>query len=179
MALKELREILKKPLPLKSAMMLKVDEIISANNYTKEDLVQILQDISVEYNYIPRETLYYVSEKLGIPFAEVYSTATFYKAFSLKPRGENIVQVCMGTACHVRGAPRIVEEFERILDIKAGETTDDLAFTLETVNCLGACALGPVVVINGKYTGQMTPGKVGKLLEEYIKPEVIERKKAA
>ena len=101
--------------------------------------------------------------------SRLYSLATFFKAFSLEPRGKHIITVCMGTACHVRKAPRIVDEISRILGIEAGGTTPDLMFTLETVNCLGTCALGPVAVIDGKYHGNMTPKKIRALLDDYRK----------
>jgi NADH-quinone oxidoreductase subunit E len=130
-------------------------------------LVSILQDVQSEYNYLPKEALAQVSQDLDIPLTRVYSVATFFKAFSLKPRGRHIINVCLGTACHVRGAVRIRDEIERELDIKPGETTKDLKFTLETVNCVGACALGPIVIIDGKYSGQMKPDKVKTLLESY------------
>lgn len=130
-------------------------------------LVSILQDIQAEYNYLPREALEKVSRDIGIPLTQVYSVATFFKAFSLKPRGRHLVNVCLGTACHVRGAVRILETIERELGIKAGETTEDLKFSLETVNCVGACALGPIVVVNGDHSGMMTTEKVKPLLKEY------------
>jgi NADH-quinone oxidoreductase subunit E len=130
-------------------------------------LVSILQDIQAEYNYLPKETLIEVSQGLDIPLTQVYSVASFFKAFSLKPRGRHLINVCLGTACHVRGAVRILEEIERRLGIKAGETTKDLKYTLETVNCVGACALGPIVIIDGRYSGQMKTDKVKNLLESY------------
>ena len=101
-----------------------------------------------------------------MPLARVYGLATFYKAFSLKPKGKNVIMVCLGTACHVRGGPKLVDKIEQYLKIKGGETTPDGLFTLETVNCLGACALGPLMVINGHYYGKMAPSKVEKVLNE-------------
>lgn len=130
-------------------------------------LVAILQDVQAEYNFLPKETLTQVSQGLDIPMTQVYSVATFFKTFSLKPRGRHIINVCLGTACHVRGAGRVLDEIGRQLDIKAGETTEDFRFTMETVNCVGACALGPIVVIDGKYSGQMKTDKVKTLLESY------------
>jgi len=126
-----------------------------------------LQDIQAEYNYLPKEALMDVSQALGAPLSQVYSIATFFRAFSLEPRGRYLINVCLGTACHVRGAMRILEAIERELDIKAGGTTKDLKFTLETVNCVGCCALGPVVVIDGEYHGQMKTDKAKALLENY------------
>jgi len=148
----------------------KADEIIDRYNAEKESLIQILQDITSEYNYLPEPCLRRLTQRLSVPLSEVFSVATFYKAFSLEPRGKHLVHVCLGTACHVRGAPQILNKIERTLDIKAGQTSGDLMFTLETVNCVGACALGPVVVIDGQYHGQMTQAKVEKLLAKYTKP---------
>ena len=125
----------------------KIDLLLKKYDFNKAGLIGILQDISAKYNYLPRDVLE-------------------YKAFSLEPRGKHIITVCVGTACHVRGAAKIVDTLERELGISAGETTSDLQFTLETVNCLGACALGPVVVIDGTYHGEMTPDKTRKTLEK-------------
>ena len=132
-------------------------------------LISILADVQRECSYLPRPALERVAERLKIPFSRVFSVSTFYKAFSLEPRGKHIVQICLGTACHVRGAQRILEEFERILSVKAGMTTEDRLFTLETVNCVGACALGPVAVVNGRYHGNLNLVKVPKLIDEYAK----------
>ena len=120
-----------------------------------------------KYNYLPENVLRYVASHLKLPLIQVYGVATFFKAFSLKPRGRHIINICLGTACHVRGGQSVLEEFERQLGIKNGDTTDDMQFTLESVNCLGACALGPVVVIDGEYFGNMNTGKVKKLLNSY------------
>jgi len=141
----------------------KVDAIIEKYKRDKGFLVSILQDIQAEYNYLPKEALFDVSDSLGIPVSQVYGVATFYRAFSLTPRGRHLIQVCLGTACHVRGAPKVLEAIERKLKIKAGETTADKEYTLTTVNCLGACALGPVVVIDQEYHGQMNQSKSDKL----------------
>ena len=138
-------------------------------NYQRDKgmLISILQDIQAEYNYLPREALTQVSQGLGVALSQVYGVATFFKAFSLIPRGRHLINVCLGTACHVRGAVRVLEEIERELGIKMGETTENLRFSLETVNCVGACALGPIVIIDGEYSGQMKTGKVKPLLENY------------
>lgn len=141
----------------------KVKAIIDKYQRSKEFLVSILMDIQSEYNYLPREALYEVSDNLKIPISQVYSVATFYRAFSLTPRGRHLIQVCLGTACHVRGAQKVLDSLERKLKIKAGETTSDNEYTLTTVNCLGACALGPIVVIDQEYHGQMNQSKVDKL----------------
>lgn len=130
-------------------------------------LVSILLDIQAEANFLPREILPYVAKKLGIPLSRVCRFATFYKAFSLKPRGRHVIKVCLGTACHVRGAVKVLQRTERELGIRAGDTTRDFKFTLETVNCLGACALGPLVVIDNDYYGQMNSTKVPKMLKGY------------
>jgi NADH-quinone oxidoreductase subunit E len=145
----------------------KVDEIVDSYDSERESLIQVLQDITSEYNYLPETCLRQVSQRLNVPLSEVFEVTTFYKAFSLEPRGKYLVNVCLGTACHVRGAHQILSQIERTLKIKAGQTSDDLMFTLETVNCVGACALGPVVVIDGQYHGQMTQTKIAKLLEKY------------
>jgi NADH:ubiquinone oxidoreductase subunit E len=146
----------------------KIDTILKGYEDEEGVLISVLQDINEEFNYLPENTLRYVSEQLDIPLSQVYHVATFYTAFSLTPRGEHIVKVCQGTACHVRGSERVLEELERVLEIGPGETTQDLMFTLETVNCLGACALGPVVVIDDKYHST-TPANVEKLLSKIQK----------
>lgn len=128
-----------------------IDSIMAQYRHNPARLVGILQDIQKELRYLPQDALRHVAERLAVPLPRVYSVATFYQAFSLTPRGRHIVKVCMGTACHVRGAPRVLEELERKLGIKAGETTYDLEYTLLTVNCLGCCALGPVVVMDNTY----------------------------
>jgi NADH-quinone oxidoreductase subunit E len=144
----------------------KVDAILKKYGSGKSGLIGILQDISAEYNYLPKDVLQYTARKLDVPFGHIIRLATFFKAFSLEPRGKHIISVCVGTACHVRGSAKIVDTLEREFGISEGETTKDLQFTLETVNCLGACALGPVVVIDGKYYGEMTPDKTRRTLEE-------------
>ena len=118
-----------------------------------EALVMVLQDVSAEYNHLPQEALRYVAEKLDIPLSKVYSVATFYTAFHLEPRGRHIIKVCLGTACHIRGAGQLVEELQRQLGIGPDETTEDLKFTVKTVNCVGACAMAPVVIVGEKYFG--------------------------
>jgi len=131
-------------------------------------LVSILQDVQSEFYYLPQDAIEEVSRGLDIPLTQAYSVVTFFKAFSLKPRGRHLINVCLGTACHVRGAVRILDKMERDLNIKTGETTEDLRFTLETVNCVGACALGPIVIIDGKYHGQMSTDKVDSVLKDYV-----------
>jgi len=147
--------------------MEKVDEIIEKYRSEKSHNIPILQDINDEYRYLPEEALNRISEKLGVPLSELYSLATFYKCFSLSPRGEHEVYVCMGTACHVRGAPRILDNISEKLQVKPGETTEDGKYTLETVNCLGACARGPLVMMDEKYFGLLNVAKIDKMLEGY------------
>ncbi len=145
----------------------KVTTIINKYNRDKSQLVSILQDIQSEYYYLPKEVLVQVSETMIVPLSQIYSLATFFRAFSLKPRGRHLINVCLGTACHVRGAGRVLESIERNLGLNRGETTEDNKFTLETVNCVGACALGPVVKIDGEYFGQMSTDKVDPLLTKF------------
>jgi len=144
----------------------KVVAIVNRYGCSRDSLVSILQDIQSEYHYLSEEALRTVARQLGLPLIQVYGVATFFKAFSLKPRGEHMVSVCLGTACHVRGAPRVLDEVKRQLGIEPGKTSEDMQFSLESVNCLGACALGPIVVLDGKYHGQMSPGKVKKVLRK-------------
>ena len=146
--------------------ILNVDSFVERHKNNKSALISILQDIQAEYKWLPKEAIIEVAKKLDMPLIDVYAAATFYKAFRLKPRGKYLITVCLGTACHVRGSARIRDEFEKRLGIKEGETTPDKMFTFETVNCLGACALGPIVVINGEYHGNMTIKKVNLLLKE-------------
>ncbi len=145
----------------------KVDKILEAYGMKETHLVSILLDIQAEANFLPREILPYVAKKLRIPLSQVCRFATFYKAFSTKPRGRHVIKVCLGTACHVRGAVKVLQSIERELGIRKGDTTRDFSFTLETVNCLGACALGPLVVIDNDYHGQMKTTKVPKMLSGY------------
>jgi NADH-quinone oxidoreductase subunit E len=142
-----------------------VNSILAKYEQDAAMLVGILQDIQTEINYLPKECLVMVSEGLNIPLSRVFSVATFFKAFSLKPRGRHSLHVCMGTACHVRGAEKVLDKLQTELCICAGETSADMKFTLETVNCVGACALGPVVVVDGEYAGQVTTDKVKSILE--------------
>jgi NADH:ubiquinone oxidoreductase subunit E len=145
----------------------KVDTIIEKYNGDEKSILAILQDIQAYLNYLPREAMEYVAKKLDVSFAKVASLATFFSSFSLEERGEHIVTVCMGTACHVRGAPRVLSEIERQLEIKNGETTADKNYTIETVNCVGACALGPLIIVNGNYHGNIATSGVSQMLDEY------------
>ncbi len=144
-----------------------VDSLVKKHGEKKDALIPLLQDIQSDLNWLPEDVLKTVAEKLQIPLMDVYGVASFYRTFSLKPRGKHIITVCVGTACHVRGGQRIVDEIGRRLEVAPGETTQDKNFTLETVNCLGCCALGPIVMIDGEYYGEMTTRKVGPVLETY------------
>lgn len=145
----------------------KVEAILEKYQRDRSWLVSILQDVQAEFYYLPEDSMKAISRGLEIPLTQVYSVATFFKAFSLEPRGRHLINVCLGTACHVRGAVRILEKIERDLGLKPGETTKDMQFSLESVNCVGACALGPMVIVDGKYHGQMSTDKVNGLLKEY------------
>jgi NADH:ubiquinone oxidoreductase subunit E len=129
-------------------------------------IMEVLHDVQGQCGYLPEEVLRQVSASLDVPLIEVFRLANFYKAFSLKPRGRHLLTVCAGTACHVRGAPKLLDEVTAQLGVQPGSTTEDRAFTLETVNCLGACALGPVVVVDGTYHDHTTPAKLKALLAE-------------
>lgn len=128
-----------------------VTRIVDRHNSRQGALISVLEDIQTEYNFLPAEALEIVAENTGRSLVDIYGVATFYRSFSLQPRGKHVACVCMGTACHVRGAKQILESFEENLEVKAGETSQDKEFTLSTVNCLGACALGPVAVVDGEY----------------------------
>ena len=145
----------------------KAKQVLQKHQHDKSLLVDILQDIQAEVGYLPKEVLQETSEGLGVPLSRVYSVATFFKAFSLTPRGRHLINVCLGTACHVRGAAKVMEKIEQELKITRGQTTKDLKFTLETVNCVGACALGPMVIIGEDYHGEMTPEGIVSMLKEY------------
>jgi NADH:ubiquinone oxidoreductase subunit E len=132
----------------------------------KRALIQVLQDIQDRFRWLPPEALEHVADALGVPLAQVYGVATFYKSFSLEPRGRHVCTVCLGTACHVRGGGAVLEHFERRLGIAAGGTTPDGKYTLERVNCLGACALAPLAVVDGRYHSQMTEAEVDSVLAE-------------
>ena len=138
-------------------------------NYPREKrfTLAILQDIQKEYGFIPRDKMTEVSVHLEIPVSEIYSLATFYKALSLKPKGKYIIKVCNGTACHIRNSVSVLEEVKNILNIGDGETTEDGLFSVEVVNCLGACALAPVMVVEDKFYGEMTRDKVRDVLKGY------------
>ncbi|MBN2128949.1 MAG: NADH-quinone oxidoreductase subunit NuoE [Sedimentisphaerales bacterium] len=142
-----------------------LEKILAGRRSQPQQLIEVLQDVQEAFGYIPEDVMTTVARELGVPVIEVSRAANYYKAFSLQPRGRHVITVCMGTACHVRGAPRLLDEVKGELGIEPGQTTDDGMFTLERVNCLGACALGPVLVLDGKYHGKMTPNKLRQLVQ--------------
>ncbi|MFO8102095.1 MAG: NAD(P)H-dependent oxidoreductase subunit E [Dehalococcoidia bacterium] len=142
----------------------RIDEIIDGYERDQSKLVQILLDVQVETRWLPPELLQHISERLNLPLAQLYHVASFYKTFHLEPRGRNVLAVCVGTACHVRGAQRILDKASEILEIPPDTTTADEEFSLDTVNCLGCCALGPVVVMNGETHGKIQVSQVEELL---------------
>jgi NADH:ubiquinone oxidoreductase subunit E len=144
----------------------RLSELVSAHDGRLGALVSILQDVQAEYGYLPEAALRTVGELTGRPLVDVYGLATFYRTFRLTPRGTHVISVCQGTACHVRGATRVLEEMERQLGIRQGQTTADGQFTLETVNCLGACALGPVLVVDGTYHPHVDTAKVRRIVAQ-------------
>jgi NADH-quinone oxidoreductase subunit E len=135
------------------------------------DLVNILHDLQAEFRYLPEDALQEAAARLGLPRAQVYGVATFYHGFHTEPRGEHTCTVCMGTACHVRGAPRLLEQLERDTGVVAGGTTPDLSLTVEEVSCVGACALGPLVLIDGEYHGHMTGARLSRLVDGLLDEE--------
>lgn len=146
-----------------------IDQILGKYDYEHSSIIGMLQDLQEEENYLPEKDLEYISERLSMPMTRIYRIATFYNAFSLAPRGRYLINVCLGTACHVRGAARVLDKLKMDLGIDVGEMTRDRLFSLETVNCLGSCALGPIVVIGGEYHGQMTPARVASTIKKYRK----------
>jgi len=141
-----------------------VDLVVEKYKRKPSALVSILQDIQDNVGYLPTEVLKRVADKMDISYRQIYGVVTFFKSLNLTPLGKHTITVCLGTACHVRGGGKILSEISDSLNIKQDETTEDGEFTLRTVNCLGACAIGPVVVVDDKYYGKMTPSKVKKLL---------------
>lgn len=143
-----------------------MEKIMSEHNKVQRELIHLLHDAQNKFGYIPAQSISQISRELKISESEIFGVLTFYKAFTLKPRGKHLITICMGTACHVRGAPMILDEFERKLGIAAGETSEDNQFTLETVNCVGACALGPIAIADGDYHGQMKTREVDEIIEK-------------
>ncbi len=142
-----------------------LEQIVERRRSQPHQLIEVLQDVQENYGYISQEAIQSVSQGLGVPLIEVYRVASFYKAFRLKPPGKNVLTMCLGTACHVRGAHLLLDQATGQLGVKPGEVTPDGLFSIEHVNCLGACALGPIVRENGSYHHHMTPGKLRKLIQ--------------
>lgn len=145
----------------------RIDQIIEKHHGEASSLIQVLLDLQSENHWLPKQALQQVSERLDVSYSRILHIATFYKAFSLVPKGRHQVHVCMGTACHVRGAPRVLDRVQDLTGIKAGETDLELKFSLETVNCLGCCALGPVVEIDGKTHGNVSAADTPDVLQGY------------
>lgn len=147
---------------------MELDKIIEEEFYNdKENLIMILQAIQRKFNFLPHPTLTYLSEKIQVPLVEIYGMATFYSNFSLEPRGKNIVSICLGTACHVRGGERVREKIEGTLDICDGETSQDMSFSLESVRCIGCCSLGPVIKVNDDIHARISSEDVENILNNY------------
>ena len=144
----------------------KVDQILKDREGSSYELIEILQDVQKAYSYLPEGVLRVVARRVEVPLIEVFRVANFYKSFTLSPRGRYLLTICTGTACHIRGSSRFRDEVVRELNVVPGETTEDGIFTVETVNCLGACALGPVVVLNGKYHSHMTTKRLRDLIRD-------------
>jgi NADH-quinone oxidoreductase subunit E len=155
-----------------------IDAIVERYEGKESAILAILQDVQAKEKYLPREALEHLGQRLHIPLNKIYRIATFYRAFSLTPRGRHEIHVCLGTACHVRGAQRLADQITMELGIKPGETTKDRNFTLETVNCLGVCASGPIMAIDGEYFGSMSPIKVEGVLKKF-KPGQSDEKEAS
>lgn len=151
-----------------------LESILEGRRSQPHQLIEVLQDVQECYGYIPEEAMKVVAEELGVPLMEVYRVASFYRAFSLSPRGKNMITICMGTACHVRGAKLLPNQVHGQLGVSAGNTTEDGLFTVENVNCLGACALGPLVVFNETYHHHTTPGKLRALIDSTREKEMEE-----
>lgn len=148
-----------------------LDAILEGRRSQPNQLIEVLHDVQKNYGYLPKEAIKSVSQGLGVPLIEVYRVASFYKAFRLKPSGKNVLTMCTGTACHVRGSHLLLDQATGQLGVKPGEVTPDGLFSIEHVNCLGACALGPIVAENGSYHHHMTPGKLRKLVETLSRRE--------
>ena len=152
---------------LSATAVKQIEEIIARYKDEKTPLMMILSDIQNEYGYIPLEVQELVSEKTGISVAEIYGVVTFYSFFSLKPKGKYVIGVCLGTACYVKGSQQVIDKFSELLNIKAGETTEDGLFTLDALRCIGACGIAPAITINGKVYPKVEVKQVPKIIEEY------------
>jgi NADH-quinone oxidoreductase subunit E len=147
------------------------DAILARYEGQPANLIPVLQEIQDEFNYLPKDELKVVAARLQVPLTQVYSVATFFKMFSLEPKGRHQIRVCLGTACHLRGGQRLVETVSRRLGVEVGHATEDLNFSLETVGCLGSCAQAPLMMVDDKYFGRMAVDKVPKILKLYKKPD--------
>ena len=145
----------------------RIDEIIDKHRGDASSLIQVLLEIQSEHHWLPKEALDRVSKKLHVPLTRIQHIVTFYKAFSLVPKGRHEIHICMGTACHVRGAPRVLDTVQNLTGLRPGETDVDLKFSLQTVNCLGCCALGPVMEVDGRHHGKMGPAQTADVLKRY------------
>ncbi|MBC7237970.1 MAG: NADH-quinone oxidoreductase subunit NuoE [Chloroflexi bacterium] len=145
----------------------KIDALLSTSAGTPEDLIPLLQAVQQEFGYVPEEAIFAISQKTGISPSQVFGTLTFYAQFRLHPQGRNVIKVCRGTACHVRGGPRLLRTLTNHLDIDSGETTPDLEFSIEEIGCFGSCSLAPVVVVNEDTYGRLTPEKALQIVESY------------
>ncbi len=144
----------------------RLNKIFDSNSREPGSLIAVLQDIQREFHYLPCDALTETAKALDVPLSKVFSISTFYNAFSLTPRGEKIIRICKGTACHIKGADLVLEQVESGLNIKAGETTSDSKFTIETVNCVGACAMAPVMIVDGKYHANVRCDQAMKLVKK-------------
>jgi NADH-quinone oxidoreductase subunit E len=148
-----------------------IEAILAEYKRMPEDTIMVLQDVQAKYNWLPPDALAAVSSQLGVPLAQLYHIGSFYKAFALEPRGKHILQLCLGTACHVRGAALIADEMSRQWGIKLGKTSADKLITFERVNCLGACAIGPILVVDGEYKGNMTVNRANATVKKLKRSE--------
>ncbi len=164
------QEELKKQQPLRNFQ--RVNEIIEEHGKSRDKLIPILQEVQKEFRYLPKEMLSFIATALGLSPADVYGVATFYAQFSTEPKGKHVIQVCDGTACHVRGSMNLIKKLKEKLNLEADQhTTEDLLVTIETVNCIGACALAPAMMIDGKIFGHLTPESIDAILEDLLKNE--------
>lgn len=144
-----------------------IDEIMERHDFQRSSLIQVLLDVQAEYNWLPKHALYHIGDKLDVPLTRIYNIASFYKFFDLEPRGKHSIIVCTGTACHIRGAMNLLQRIVNVLDVKPGDTTEDMKFTLDTVNCLGVCALGPVIMVDNQYYSNPPIGKLKKIFSKF------------
>ncbi|NHK31445.1 MAG: NADH-quinone oxidoreductase subunit NuoE [Asgard group archaeon] len=169
MSTKSTSKIVKQDFELNSLAISKLAKILEVSNYDPKNLIQILQDVQDEFNYLPEKTITHIAKELKISEHHIYGVATFYSQFKFIKPGKHIIRVCMGTACHVLGAQSLLDKLSRDLKIESGETTEDKLFSLESVYCLGCCALAPVMLIDDDVYGSMTAAKVNKILRRYRK----------